>query len=185
LDSLKHRNIVQLIQKIKDVKNERIYIVMEVGERESYLRYHLTPGLGSSRLELIRRLTHSQYCTSGDLGSLIRKAQRTGQPIHEDKIWNIFLQITLALHHCHWPESRSSKNGRNSGGNGNGPNGANGSGSSGEGSAVGRYQVLHRDLKPENGEIWLDPSSYRLVSRHPSSLHEHFGSGLSSSVLVG
>jgi hypothetical protein len=31
LDSLKHRNIVQLIQKIKDVKNERIYIVMEVG----------------------------------------------------------------------------------------------------------------------------------------------------------
>ncbi|RSH91826.1 G2-specific serine/threonine protein kinase [Saitozyma podzolica] len=103
LDSLKHRNIVQLIQKIKDVKNERIYIVME-------------------------------YCTSGDLGSLIRKAQRTGQPLHEDKIWNIFLQITLALHHCHWPESRSSKNGRNSGGNGNGGgggvNGANG-GSSG------------------------------------------------------
>ena len=31
LESLKHRNIVQLIQKIKDPKNERIYIVMEVG----------------------------------------------------------------------------------------------------------------------------------------------------------
>lgn len=30
LESLKHRNIVQLIQKIKDPKNERIYIVMEV-----------------------------------------------------------------------------------------------------------------------------------------------------------
>ena len=30
LESLRHRNIVQLIQKIKDPKNERIYIVMEV-----------------------------------------------------------------------------------------------------------------------------------------------------------
>jgi hypothetical protein len=30
LEGLKHRNIVQLVQKIKDVKNERIYIVMEV-----------------------------------------------------------------------------------------------------------------------------------------------------------
>ncbi|EIW72063.1 hypothetical protein TREMEDRAFT_25026 [Tremella mesenterica DSM 1558] len=108
LESLKHRNIVQLIQKIKDPKNERIYIVME-------------------------------YCTSGDLGSLIRKAQRTGQPIHEDKIWNIFLQITLALHHCHWPAERPAQGqraGRPSGGS--------------DKSDVPRYQVLHRDLKPEN-----------------------------------
>lgn len=30
LESLKHRNIVQLVQKIKDPKNERIFIVMEV-----------------------------------------------------------------------------------------------------------------------------------------------------------
>lgn len=30
LEGLKHRNIVQLVQKIKDPKNERIYIVMEV-----------------------------------------------------------------------------------------------------------------------------------------------------------
>jgi len=30
LESLKHRNIVQLVQKIKDPKNEMIYIVMEV-----------------------------------------------------------------------------------------------------------------------------------------------------------
>lgn len=32
LESLKHRNIVQLVQKIKDPKNECIYIVMEVSE---------------------------------------------------------------------------------------------------------------------------------------------------------
>ncbi|WWD03623.1 hypothetical protein V865_001678 [Kwoniella europaea PYCC6329] len=110
LDSLKHRNIVQLIQKIKDPKNERIYIVME-------------------------------YCTSGDLGTLIRKAQRSNQPIHEDKIWNIFLQITLALHHCHWPTERPSKLGvaRLSQGTQQTADGG-----------IARYQVLHRDLKPEN-----------------------------------
>jgi hypothetical protein len=34
LDSLKHRNIVQLIQKIKDPKKERIFIVMEVSCRD-------------------------------------------------------------------------------------------------------------------------------------------------------
>lgn len=32
LESLRHRNIVQLIQKIKDPKNERIFIVMEVSD---------------------------------------------------------------------------------------------------------------------------------------------------------
>jgi hypothetical protein len=32
LESLKHRNIVALEQKIRDKQNERIYIVMEVSE---------------------------------------------------------------------------------------------------------------------------------------------------------
>lgn len=36
LESLKHRNIVQLVQKIRDRQNERIYIVMEV----SFLDIH-------------------------------------------------------------------------------------------------------------------------------------------------
>jgi NIMA (never in mitosis gene a)-related kinase len=102
LESLKHRNIVQLVQKIRDPKNERIYIIME-------------------------------YCTSGDLGTLIRKAQRSGTGLNEDRIWNIFLQITMALHHCHWPDQRDVR-GR------------------GVRSSSDRTQVLHRDLKPENGE---------------------------------
>ena len=90
-------------------------------------------------------LNASQFCTSGDLGTMIRKAQRAGQPLNEDRIWNIFLQITLALHHCHWPAERPSANGRQSG----------------RASAAGiadnapRYQVLHRDLKPENSELWI------------------------------
>jgi len=121
LEGLKHRNIVQLVQKIKDPKNERIYIVMEV------------------RLDLGSKLTQLiiQYCKSGDLGSLIRKATRSGVSLHEDKIWNIFLQITQALHHCHWPAER---------------NKAGGARISGSAEAMGKYQVLHRDLKPENGE---------------------------------
>jgi NIMA (never in mitosis gene a)-related kinase len=62
--------------------------------------------------------------------------------MNEEKIWNIFLQITLALNHCHWPNERTSEqNGRLSSRlSGTGDNGSN-----------GRYQVLHRDLKPENG----------------------------------
>ncbi|OXC70621.1 hypothetical protein AYX13_00598 [Cryptococcus neoformans] len=108
LDSLKHRNIVQLIQKIKDPKNERIYIVME-------------------------------YCTSGDLGTLIRRAQRNNSFLPEDKIWNIFLQIVLALHHCHWPAERPANTG-----------GRQSVVAPSTDGGVARYQVLHRDLKPEN-----------------------------------
>ncbi|ODN81535.1 hypothetical protein L202_01955 [Cryptococcus amylolentus CBS 6039] len=107
LESLKHRNIVQLIQKIKDPKNERIYIIME-------------------------------FCTSGDLGTLIRRAQRNNSSIPEDKIWNIFLQIVLALHHCHWPTERQVKSGGRTSSAPVMPDGG------------ARYQVLHRDLKPEN-----------------------------------
>jgi serine/threonine protein kinase len=87
----------------------------------------------------------SQYCTSGDLGSLIRKSQRTSQPIHEDKIWNIFLQIALALHHCHWPAERPGPGQKGGAGR------LSGGVSPTEPGGVPRYQVLHRDLKPENG----------------------------------
>lgn len=85
-------------------------------------------------------LTCSQYCTSGDLGTLIRRAQRNKSSIPEDKIWNIFLQIVLALHHCHWPAERSV----NSGGRQSVVAPSTDAGGA-------RYQVLHRDLKPENG----------------------------------
>ena len=74
---------------------------------------------------------------------MIRKAQRTGQPLNEDRIWNIFLQITLALHHCHWPADRPSSHGRQSGRTSAASNG----------DSIPRYQVLHRDLKPENSEL--------------------------------
>ncbi|ORX40631.1 kinase-like domain-containing protein [Kockovaella imperatae] len=137
LESLKHRNIVQLVQKIKDPKNERIYIVME-------------------------------YCTSGDLGTMIRKAQKSGQPLNEDRIWNIFLQITLALHHCHWPAER--------------PSSARQSGRTSTAAAdnVPRYQVLHRDLKPEN--IFL---SDEFVKLGDFGLSKDMGNSAFTSTYVG
>ena len=91
----------------------------------------------------------SQYCPSGDLGTLIRKAQRNGQPIHEDRIWNIFLQITLALHHCHWPAERPGPGLKSGGGAGR----LSGGVPPVEAGGASRYQVLHRDLKPENGAL--------------------------------
>jgi serine/threonine protein kinase len=70
---------------------------------------------------------------------MIHTATKTGRPLQEDTIWSIFLQLTLALHHCHYPADRSYDDvafltgakpvhGR-------------------------REQVLHRDLKPENGKL--------------------------------
>lgn len=85
-------------------------------------------------------LTCSQYCTSGDLGTLIRRAQRNNSFLPEDKIWNIFLQIVLALHHCHWPAERPANTG-----------GRQSVVAPSTDGGVARYQVLHRDLKPENG----------------------------------
>lgn len=70
------------------------------------------------------------------MGSLIRRAQRNNQTLHEDRIWNIFLQIVIALDHCHWPADRRKGGSRLS------------NGASPEGSV--HTQVLHRDLKPEN-----------------------------------
>lgn len=89
-----------------------------------------------------------QYCTSGDLGTLIRKAKRSNTPIPEDKIWNIFIQIVLALHHCHWPNERIQS--------GNANNARTGQAGRGAPEKESRYQVLHRDLKPENGELMPD-----------------------------
>lgn len=66
---------------------------------------------------------------------MIRKAQRAERPLDEDKIWNIFLQITSALHHCHCPDERS---------------GLKTAGGRTSVAGVRGHQVLHRDLKPEN-----------------------------------
>jgi serine/threonine protein kinase len=127
---------VQLFKKIDDPKNERLYLLMEV----------------SYASENHEREAHTtQYCNSGDLGGFLRKAERNKRPLEEDKIWNIFTQITLALHHCHYPDDRASQPARNGVPRQSVPTAL-------------RHQVLHRDLKPDNSRkfvSWAEPAADR------------------------
>ncbi len=78
-----------------------------------------------------------EYCGGGDLSNIIKQAVKHNRPIPEDTIWNYFMQILLALHHCHHPNA-----------NGHGRSGSTGST---DGDKERRAQILHRDLKPDNG----------------------------------
>lgn len=88
-----------------------------------------------------------EYCGGGDLSTVIKQALKCDRLLPEDAIWNYFMQILLALHHCHHP---------------------NGHGRSGSGSSVTfdvdgkerRAQILHRDIKPDNGESLNVSSSH-------------------------
>ena len=71
-----------------------------------------------------------EYCGGGDLSGIIKQALKHNRPVPEDTIWNYFMQILLALQHCHHPPNL-------------GPD------SDGK---ERRPQILHRDLKPDNGE---------------------------------
>ncbi|KAJ7799278.1 kinase-like domain-containing protein [Mycena olivaceomarginata] len=62
-----------------------------------------------------------EYCGGGNLSTVIKRAMRKNRPIPEGAIWDYFLQILLALDHCHNTEGN-----------------------------VEREQIVHRDLKPEN-----------------------------------
>ncbi|KAB5595140.1 Serine/Threonine kinase catalytic domain containing protein [Ceratobasidium theobromae] len=81
-----------------------------------------------------------EYCGGGDLSGAIKQMRRQNKHIAEDTIWSYFAQILLALHHCHFPNSKLSAEGSNIV------------------SPRPTQQILHRDLKPEN--VFLDSEGY-------------------------
>lgn len=74
-----------------------------------------------------------EYCGGGDLSGIIKQALKHNRPVSEDTIWNYFMQILLALQHCHHPPNQSPD----------------------LDSKERRPQILHRDIKPDNG-AYLD-----------------------------
>jgi len=81
-----------------------------------------------------------EYCGGGDLLTIIKQALNADCLIPEDTIWDYFMQILLALNHCHHPY------------------GSGRTRSLDDDIKEKRPQVLHRDLKPDNGKA--DPSPY-------------------------
>lgn len=71
-------------------------------------------------------------------GSSDTKCEICSRPLPEDQIWNYFVQILLALHHCHFPGARAHLS------EGNSPP------LDPSAPPAQPKQVLHRDLKPEN-----------------------------------
>jgi serine/threonine protein kinase len=51
-------------------------------------------------------LANKQFCGGGDLGKILDRYRHRGKSIPEHIVWNYFIQLTQALHHCHHPEDR-------------------------------------------------------------------------------
>ncbi|TFY79583.1 hypothetical protein EWM64_g4429 [Hericium alpestre] len=131
-ERMSERDRKQIVAEVEVVRN----ILKELNQ-EHIVRYHDRHVDRDAGILYILM----EYCGGGDLSTVIKLAQKHNRPIPEDTIWNYFMQILLALHHCHHP-------------NGHSRSGSNGS--DGEGRER-RAQILHRDLKPDN--VFLDENN--------------------------
>jgi serine/threonine protein kinase len=65
--------------------------------------YHVFPDTART---ITLASTHIQFCGGGDLGKILDRYRHRGKSIPEHIVWNYFIQLTQALHHCHHPEDR-------------------------------------------------------------------------------
>lgn len=95
-----------------------------------------------------------EYCGGGDLSTIIKQATKQNRTLPEDTIWNYFLQILLALHHCHHPNAHVG-------------NGASATLTVTFDADMNsrRTQILHRDLKPDNGMSEFHCTFFDIKSR--------------------
>ncbi|KAI5997374.1 kinase-like domain-containing protein [Pisolithus albus] len=108
-------------------ERDRKQIVAEDLDHENIVRYHDRHVDREGGILYILM----EYCGGGDLSSIIKQAQKHNRLVPEDTVWHYFMQILLALQHCHHP-----------------PN---------QGKDDRRPQILRRDLKPDN--VFLDDSN--------------------------
>lgn len=101
-----------------------------------------------------------EYCSGGDLASIIRQRQISGMMVAEPFVWSILAQVAMAVQHCH--NKQFAPAAINNGGAPATTEGyGNIDGSSGlhpASSSSSSASIVHRDLKPSN--IFLD-ASYR------------------------
>ncbi|KAG7664500.1 KIN3 [[Candida] subhashii] len=133
------------------VRKEIEYTSMNIQERNQLI----------SELRILRELTHPnivkyylhdhipenksihiymEYCDGGDLAQVISNFKKNREQVPEEFIWQVMVQILLALYRCHYGSDASKVNlFGNAGNNSNtGPN------------INSEAVVIHRDIKPDN-----------------------------------